>query len=643
MAMPAALNWLVAALSLAMLPHLMRLPWWLGILFAGAVSWCWLSATGSFLLPRRWLLVALTLISITAILLHYNTLFGRDAGVALLGNMAALKFLELRTRRDAMALVLLGYFLSMANLLYTQSLPTAVYLLVVIAILLAAQINLQRHYVALPPAALLRLVAHLIVRAIPVMLILFVLFPRIPGPLWGLPKDAYRGLSGLSDEMRPGSISQLSLSDEVVFRVRFRGPIPPAEQLYWRGPVLGKYDGYSWRRFADPGYTEFSYRVEGQPVDYTVILEPHGKRWLFALDLPAKLPLDTGITKSLQLIRKQPVNEVLRYEMRSYLRYHTGTVKVSRQQNLPPHINPQARALAAEWQKRHADPEAILHAALALFRRQPFHYTLRPPLLRHKNAIDQFLFETRRGFCEHYASSFVFLMRAAGIPARVITGYQGGERNPLGDYFIVRQSEAHAWAEVWLKQRGWVRVDPTAAVAPERVEHGLYAALENTDVLPLLARRDYPWIRQLALGWDSLNNAWNEWVLAYGPERQGEFLTALGFFAWLGSSALALAMVITLTSVVLLYGVFHTLRQRITTDPVAYAYRRFCSKLARRGLVREPHEGPLDFTKRAANCRPDVAVQIQLIGQLYANLRYGRSMGNEAIRRLQRLISHLKI
>jgi transglutaminase-like putative cysteine protease len=644
MAMPAALHWLMAALSLAMLPHLLRLPWWLGILFAAAVGWCWLSATGSIPLPRRWLLMGLTLISITAISLHYNTLFGRDAGVALLGTMAALKLLELRTRRDAMVLVLLGYFLSMANLLYTQTLSTAVYLLIVVALLLTTQINLQRHRVALPPMASLHLVTYLIIQAIPVMLVLFVLFPRIPGPLWGLPKDAHRGLTGLSDEMRPGSISQLSLSDAVAFRVRFSGPIPPADQLYWRGPVLEAYDGYSWRRFTESSYTEFPYQVAGQPVDYTVILEPHGKRWLFALDLPAKLPPDTGITQSLQLLRKQPVNEVLRYEMRSYLRYRTtGTTKEFRQQNLPSHTNPRARALAAEWRKRHANPEAIVQAALTLFHQQPFHYTLRPPLLRHKNATDQFLFETRQGFCEHYASSFVFLMRAAGIPARIITGYLGGERNPLGDYFIVRQSDAHAWAEVWLKQRGWVRVDPTAAVAPERVEHGLYAAVENTDVLPLLARRDYLWIRQLALGWDSLNNAWNEWVLAYGPERQRKFITASGL-AWMGSSALAVAMVITLLSMILIYAAFYKLRHRITIDPVALVYQRFCNKLARRGLVREPYEGPLDFTRRAANYCPDVAIEIQRIGQLYATLRYGCSMEEkEAIQSLKRLVDHLKI
>jgi hypothetical protein len=315
---------------------------------------------------------------------------------------------------------------------------------------------------------------------------------------------------------------------------------------------------------------------------------------------------------------------------------------VFRQQHLPLHINPRARALAAEWQRRDSKPEAILDAALTLFRTQPFHYTLRPPLLRHPNAVDQFLFETRRGFCEHYASSFVFLMRAAGIPARVITGYQGGEHNPLGNYFIVRQSDAHAWAEVWLKQHGWIRIDPTAAVAPERVEHGLYAAVENTDALPLLARRDFVWIRQLALGWDSLNNAWNEWVLAYGPERQRDFLTALGF-AGVGSSALVVVMVITLMGVILLYAAFHMLRQRITTDPVTLVYQRFCSKLARRGLLRKSNEGPLDFTKRAANYCPDVAPQIQRIGQLYAKLRYGHGIGKETTRHLQRLVNRLKV
>jgi len=474
------------------------------------------------------------------------------------------------------------------------------------------------------------------------MLILFILFPRIPGPLWGLPKDAYRGLSGMSEEMAPGSVSQLSLSAEVAFRVRFTRAVPPPGQLYWRGPVLDRYDGRTWRRTEDRLYRQFSYRTEGEAVDYTVILEPHGQRWLPALDLPASLPGETEVSATFQLVRRQPVQEVLRYEMRSYPRYNTGPLQLQGQTQLPAGINPRTHALADEWRSRYPAPGEIVRAALTLFRREPFHYTLNPPLLPDQNSIDAFLFDTRRGFCEHYAGSFVFLLRAAGIPARVVLGYQGGERNELGGYLIVRQSDAHAWAEVWLEGQGWIRVDPTAAVAPDRVERGLYAALDDPDALPLLARRGQTWLQPLILGWDYMNNAWNEWVLAYGPERQKQWLSGLGFgpVDWQG---MVLAMVAALTGVGLMVMGLQALSRRAATDPVALAYQRFCAKLARAGLARAGHEGPLAFTGRVAASRPELAARVRLIGRLYASLRYGPRQGQEAIRRLQRLVRKLKV
>jgi transglutaminase-like putative cysteine protease len=634
-------TWLAAALTLAILPHLSHLPGWFWPVFPGAVGWSGLVDRGRLALPPRWLLAVITLVTVAVVLVYHHTLFGRDAGTTLLAAMVSLKFLELRTPRDGMVLIFLGYFLVMAILLYDQSLLLTAYLLASLVVLLAAQVALQ-HPAALPPLSLLRLTSRQLLEAIPLLLILFILFPRISGPLWGLPKDAYSGLSGLSEEMTPGSISQLSLSASVAFRVRFNGPIPPPEQLYWRELVLWRYDGHTWRRTEESSSPQFSYQVEGRAVDYAIILEPHGKRWLPALELPASLPANTGITPSLQLMRNQAVNELLRYELRSYPRYNTGPLQLQGQTSLPARLNPRARALAEQWQARYPNPVDSVRAALTLFREEPFHYTLKPPLLQDKNAIDEFLFDSRRGFCEHYAGSFVFLMRAAGIPARVVLGYQGGERNELGGYLIVRQSDAHAWAEVWLEGRGWVRVDPTAAVAPERVERGLYAALEDPNALPLLIRRGSPWLHNLLLSWDYLNNAWNEWVLAYGPERQQQFLSGLGFgpVDWRG---MTIALVVVLTGVGLLVVGFHTLNRRTAIDPVTLAYQRFCAKLARTGLGRAPHEGPLAFTERVAVCRPELAARVRLIGRLYANLRYGRWQQPEAVRRLQRLVRELKV
>jgi transglutaminase-like putative cysteine protease len=637
------LNWLVVAMALALLPHLKHLPWWLGIFFAVVVSWRWQATGSQASLSRGWLFL-ITLGTLGTILQGYHTLFGRDAGVALLAAMVALKFLELRALRDSMILIFLGYFLTMANLLYSQSLPMVAYLLAVLVILLAAQVMVQRQHSAFPPVALLLLCTRMLIQSLPIMIILFVLFPRVSGPLWGLPKDAHGGLTGLSDTMTPGSISKLSLSNKVAFRVRFDGSVPPPGQLYWRGPVLWQFDGHSWTRGEETLHTTFDYKVTGKGVDYVVILEPHGERWLYALDLPAHVPTEAVVTDSLLLLRGKPVDEVLRYQMRSYPNYRIAelaNIDRLRALQLPANGNPRAHALALSWLKRDSRPEAIVHAVLKLFREQPFHYTLQPPLLGSDDKIDEFLFLTRRGFCEHYAASFVFLMRAAGIPARVVSGYQGGEINALGGYLIVRQSDAHAWAEVELKGQGWVRIDPTAAVAPERVEQGLHAAVTDLSALSFLIRRDYSWLHQLALGWDSLNTAWNEWVLAYGPERQRNFLTKLGFGAidWRGISV---AMVITVTSLSLVMAGLHKLHRRVAEDPVARAYQQFCAKLARRGLERRIHEGPMEFAERVATERPELAARARLIARLYARLRYGYPDQGELLQRLRLLVKDFK-
>jgi transglutaminase-like putative cysteine protease len=629
-------------LTLALLPHLPHLPVWLWLGWPLLIAWRGWLGQRNRPLPPRWLLAVLTVAVGGGVWLHYHALFGRDPGVALLAAMVALKSLESRTRRDGQVLLVLGYFLVMANLLYDQSPLLVAWLLLVVAVLLAGQVLLQHPQAAVPTGSLLRLTGRLLLEGLPVMLILFVLFPRIPGPLWGLPKDAYEGRTGLPEEMAPGTIDRLSQSDQVAFRARFQGPVPPPNQLYWRGPVLWRYDGRVWRRNDEPLYDQFTFQPVGEPVDYSVTLEPHGKHWLLALDLPARLPAGAAYTPSLQVVRRQPVNEVLRYEMRSYPRYHTGPLREPWQTQLPQRGNPKARQLAAEWRAPPSEPADIVRAALEMFRQQPFHYTLNPPLLGYENGIDEFLFGTRRGFCEHYAGSFVFLMRAAGVPARVVLGYQGGEFHDLGGYLIVRQSDAHAWAEVWLAGQGWVRVDPTAAVAPERVDQGLYAAVDNPDRLPLMARRDSAWLRNLALGWDYMNNAWNEWVLAYGPDRQREFLSSLGFgpVDWRG---MTIAMVIGLGLVSLVIVGLQRWQQRRRQDPVARAYQRFCTKLARRGLVREATEGPLDFTERVAGQRPELATRVRLIGRLYARLRYGRAGEVAQVAQLQRLVRDLKV
>ncbi len=642
---PQALIGLLAALVLAMGPHTRELPVWLTLLFASTAGWRAFIVIRNRALPSRRLLLLLAVLAGSGVLIHYRTLFGRDAGVALLTAMTACKLLETRGERDGVVLVFLGYLLVMSNLLHSQDMPMVAYLLAVIIAMLAAQVMIHRQHAGLTALAPLRLAGRMLLLAIPVMIVLFVLFPRIPGPLWGLPKDAYKGHTGLSEDMAPGTISALSQSDEVAFRVRFTGVIPLPNQRYWRGPVLWNFDGRRWTRIGEvPTNVPVAFTPEGAAVDYVVMLEPSNRRWLMALDLPASLPPQARMTASFQVLRNQPVNDVYRYKLRSYPGYRTGEISAierTRGLQLPPYGNLRARKLAAEWRQRDSRPDALVTAALTLFREQAFYYTLNPPLL-NGDSVDDFLFRTREGFCEHYASAFVFLMRASGIPARVVTGYQGGERNALGGYFIVRQADAHAWAEIWLDDRGWVRIDPTAAVAPNRIQDGLYAAVADPLALPFLMRRggDNEWLRQLALSWDSFNSIWNEWVLAYGPDRQKEFLSGLGFgpIDW---GEMSIAMVVVLSSLGLVYASLRGHR-RYARDPVARAWQCFCARLARRGLVRGADEGPVAFATRVATCRPDLAVFVWEISQRYAALRYGPTMSPAAVRQLQQWVRRFR-
>ena len=633
-----ALLWLTLTLTLAAAPYTHELPVWLAPAFIAIASWRGFIAFYNRPSPPRWVVLVLAVLATAGVLATYKTLFGRDAGVALLTVMTACKLLETRGLRDGVVLVFLGYLLVMSNLLFSQEIPMVAYLLVVVTLMLVSQMLIHRQHAGLTALAPLRLASKMVLLAIPVMLVLFVLFPRIPGPLWGLPKDAYQGRTGLSGEMEPGTISQLIQSDDVAFRVRFTGAMPPPAQRYWRGPVLWNFDGRRWTaRDELPSQTPIPFIQEGSALDYAVIMEPNNRRWLLALDLPASLPPHARMTPSFQLLREQPVNEVYRYEVRSYPQYRTGELTTSERflgLRLPSRSNPRARELAEEWRTRNPRPEALVDAALSLFREQSFYYTLNPPLLGF-HSIDEFLFRTRQGFCEHYASAFVFLMRAAGVPARVMTGYLGGERNQMGEYLIVRQSDAHAWAEVWLEERGWVRIDPTAAIAPNRVQQGLYGALPDADGIPFLARRggDYQWLRQLALGWDALNIRWNEWVLAYGPDRQKEFLSKFGFIDW---AEMTVAMIGALGGLALIFLILRW-RSHLPPDPVARAWRRFCARLARQGLRRGAHEGPLDFIERAVAQKPERAGPIREIGELYARLRYGPAAPSAEVRRLQRL------
>lgn len=639
--------WMVLSMALVTLPHVERLPLWISLMAALVVAWRLHIAWQGGVLPRKWLLLLLVAGGSAGVYLSFGTLFGRDSGVALLVVMLTLKLLEMKNLRDAMIVIFLSYFVVLTELLYSQTIPTALLMLIGVWIVTATMIGLQSPRSGMTYQDRLGLAGRMLAQATPLMLVLFLLFPRVQGPLWGLPRDAYSGVSGLSDSMSPGTLSRLSLSDAVAFRVQFQGELPKAPQLYWRGPVLWYFDGASWHMGLSFDGTTPTYSPGGSPVSYTVTLEPHEKRWLFALDLPAKLLPNSRFTADFQMLSSTPVRQRMRYEMTSHTSYRFGYEGLSalerrRALQLPENYNWRSRSLAENMRKSARDDRDMLDKVLAMFRGQQFYYTLTPPLLG-EHPIDDFLFNTKSGFCEHYASAFVFLMRAAGIPARVVTGYQGGELNPVGNYLVVRQSEAHAWAEVWFPEKGWERVDPTAAVSPARVESGIAAAMPATDALPLLVRSDMAWLRQLRFTWDSIANTWNQWVLGYNPERQYFLLSRMGLdrATWQSLAAI-LAGTTGLITLAFAYTLLRHLRDH-APDPVAGIYARFCRKLARKGARRGPSEGPSTFAARAAGQFPEQARAITDITALYIGLRYGRLNSVDAVKDLRRRVRALRV
>ncbi len=642
---PRSVLWLIAALAMVAAPHLERMPLWLAALTATLAAWRLYILRFGLRLPSRWLLVFIAAAAIGGVFLSYGRLLGRDAGVALLVVMLGLKLLELATHRDAMVLTFLAYFLVITNFLYSQTIPTALYMLVAVWFITACMIGLQFRRHRAGARAQLKYAGMLLAQAAPLALVLFLFFPRVQGPLWGMPQDALAGMSGLSDSMSPGTLSTLILSDNVAFRVKFDDRVPATTALYWRGPVLWDFDGTTWTAARMPYLLRRDFEVLGPSVSYNVTVEPHNKRWLFALDLPEKVPPRANLTSDFQLLSQVPVTNRIRYDMTSSLNFRTSGddagYELRRARQLP-NLNPRTAELAREMRARAGSDRAFIDVVMRYLRDENFSYTLAPPLLEGPNPVDQFMFETRSGFCEHYASAFAVMARAAGIASRVVTGYQGGEINPVGEYLIVRQADAHAWVEVWLGAEGWIRVDPTAAVSPARVQAGIANAVPRSDALPGLARSTYPWLRRARLTWDSMANTWNQFVLGYALDRQQQLLSRVGIddATWQTLTTILLAATAAVTALLALL-TLRRLRQS-STDPVQRVWESFCARMAARHLARASHEGPVDYARRIAVIEPELAPRVGTISRLYAQLRYGRNADPGGVEQLKRLVAAFK-
>ena len=589
---------LLLVIGWVVLPHVDHLPWWCAVLVAGVLLWRATLAVRGRPLPGRAWLVLLLLGTLGGTWASHQTLLGRDAGVTLIVALLALKTLELRAKRDAFVVFFLGFFTMLTNFFFSQSLTVAAAMLVGLLGLLTALVNAHMPVGRPPLAQAARTAGWMTLLGAPVMALLFVLFPRL-APLWGIPSDAMTGRSGLSAQMRIGSLADLVLDDSIAFRVRFEGEPPPQGDLYFRGPVFAEFDGREWRpllprlatRFPPPRISDPHLVGYGAPVRYEVTLEPSNRPWLLTLDAATEAPrvpgMDVAMTSDLQWVLSQPVVDLVRYRAVSHVQFRHGPERraavLPDYTQLPPGFDPRTIQLAGRLQAENpgASPAALVEAALRLLRTGGYTYTLSPGVYG-ENTADQFWFDSKEGFCEHIASAFVVLVRAMGIPARLVTGYQGGEPNNLDGYWIVRQSDAHAWTEVWLEGRGWVRVDPTAAVAPGRT--GSFQRLvAPRGVLGTAMQTVSPnlWAA-LRSGWEAMNNGWNQWVLNYTQSRQLNMLRNLGFTSpsWEDLSRVLLAVVV----LVALAGALWSWWDRLQHDPWLRLLGRARKRLREAGL-----------------------------------------------------------
>ncbi len=579
-----SLPWTLAALVFAILPHVPYLPFWITGAFLGCASWRYAVEMRRRPLPSAWTRAGLALVCFLGVLATYSAISGVGPGSALLAIMAALKLLETRRRRDQFVLLFLSVFLVMASLLREQFIWSLPYLVVSVLVIMTAWLRMSAGE-AQTARQSFKNSGRLFLYAAPIAIVMWVFFPRISTPFWAVPIDTSRATTGLSENMSPGDISELSQSNAVAFRVSFDGPIPEPRDRYWRGLVLTEFDGRAWSGARAPSMSSSAqHKIEtrGDPIEYEITLEATQQQWVIALDIPVRWSLpQTYMGRQQQLVRATPIDQRVAYGMTSYTDYRISNELATMNRvwysKLPDRRNPRTRELAQEMRASAGTDRDFVNAVLRKLNEEEYYYTLEPPLLG-SDPVDRFLFETRQGFCEHYASAFSVMLRSVGIPARIVLGYHGGEVNPLGGHLIVRQSDAHAWTEVWLDGLGWYRVDPTAAVAPERIDFGAGdAALEGIgETWGFTAPSRL--LHQVVMTWDALNAKWNEWVLGYGPDTQNSFMQ------WLGMEKpnwrqMMLTLVGLVVGLIMLVSVLLMLRYRPPPrDPAAVLYQRFVKK-----------------------------------------------------------------
>ena len=630
-----ALGWAILSMFTLVLPHIERIPPWVLAVYFFAALWRIMVYRGRWSFPRWPVKLGLIFAGFAGILLSFRSLIGLEPTVALLLTAFALKLLELAERKDAYVLLFLGYFVVLTEFLFSQDLLIVLLSLLNVVIITTALVALHRPGDDRFNLRPMRQAVVMVLQAAPLMLVLFFLFPRI-GPLWTVPIKSQQAKTGMSEFMSPGDVSRLSRSGEVAFRVDFEGDVPPRSELYWRGLVMSRLRQGTWSAlnfYEAPASDRRQNEPErvGEPLRYSIIMKPTQQRWLYGLRYARSTSSGVMNSADFRIFRPIVIEDDYLYQVRSWpeavLEPELSGWRRRIELELPDGAYPRARQLVRQLAAESPSPAQTVERVLNMFTTQPFVYTLQPPLLPERDGMDAFLFDTRRGFCEHYASAFVIMMRAAGIPARVVAGYQGGEVNPVNGTVIVHQFDAHAWAEVWLEGQGWVRVDPTAAVAPERVERGLEDALagegtflEDSPLSPL-RYRNIDIINTIRLRYDALTYSWQAWVVGFDADKQFDLLkTFFGDFSARKFAAVLLgsfALVLVPVAIALLFR-----RKTHELSKLDKLYLGFCSRLESMGVAREAGEAPQDFARRAQQRLPRLAQQIAEVTRRYDQLAY---------------------
>lgn len=641
------LIFLLSSIGLIAFPHIQHIPVPIFVFFYLMLGWRFIGVWQPRRLPNKLLIMLLTVCGIVLFYSQHQGLFGRDAGTRLFLIALGLKLMEIKSERDLYLITFLAFIVASSQFLYEQNLLMGVYILIVSCALIATLVSLNSRNPA--PWTALKTAATIIAQALPIAIVLFILFPRVEAPRWMWLHDKHQAKTGLSDSMEPGSISDLGMSDELVFRVKFTGAIPPPAQRYWRGPVLSQTDGKRWTRAPNTAFKQLERapQFSGTAHRYTLLMEPRDKNWVFALDMPAEYSAPLRQNVNYQLVTSENPEKRAEYKISSYPQYHTGAISRIELENatqLPGAPSARIKQLVSQLHGLDSPPEAFIEQLLNHFRKEDFHYTLTPPTME-KNPIETFLFETRYGFCSHYASAFVYLMRVADIPARVVTGYQGGEFNRVGDFLEIRQYSAHAWAEVWLQDKGWTRFDPTAAVAAERIEQnvnidalvpgGLISFTPAGENDPALSS----WLRQAGQLWNNVDYNWQRWVINYNSQNQAKFLSSFGVKE-LKTMLYSMLAIIALITAMLSWLLLH--QHAKTVDPSLRLYRQFCRKLARHSLARGQGEGEKTFAERVKLKLPDCANDVDKITELFIKLRYGKLSTQDDLKQLAQWVKAFK-